>query len=140
MLGGSPAAEFFLLGRLFFGLPLLFFGIYHFMEYDNLTDYAAANGVPMASFNVIASGVMLILGSAGIILGVYPVLAAGMLAVFLVVVTAYMHRFWEENDTEQREHEMVNFLKNITLLGVSVMFIGLAGMDWSYAINAKLFV
>jgi len=140
MLAGEFADEFFLAGRLIFGVPLFLFGVYHFMEHDNLTDYAAAHGVPMASFNVIATAVMLLLGSAGLILGVYPVVAAGMLAVFFLVVTAFMHRFWEEEDPEQREHEMVNFLKNIMLLGTSLIFIALSGTDWSYAINVGFFV
>lgn len=140
MLDGGTAAEFFLFGRILFGLPLFYFGLYHFTEHENLTDYAAAHGVPMASFNVIATGVMLAIGSAGLVLGVYPVVSAGMLAVFFLVVTAFMHRFWEEDDPEQREHEMVNFLKNVTLLGVAIMFIGLAATDWAYAINAGMFI
>jgi uncharacterized membrane protein YphA (DoxX/SURF4 family) len=123
-----------LVGRLLFGGFLAFQGLNHFMNTDEMAGYAGSKGVPAARFGVIASGIMLLLGGLGIILGVYPIIAAGMLAVFLVLVTPVMHDFWAAPEEEQ-QNEMVNFIKNVELLGASLVFLVLGGETWGYALN-----
>ena len=66
-----------LVGRLLFGGFLAFQGLNHFMNTDEMAGYAGSKGVPAARFGVTASGIMLLLGGLGIILGVYPIIAAG---------------------------------------------------------------
>ena len=90
--------------------------------------------MPAARFGVIASGILLLLGGLGIILGVYPIIAAGMLAVFFVLVTPVMHDFWAAPEAEQQD-EMVDFIKNVELLGASLVFLVLGGETWAYALN-----
>ena len=70
-------AVLLLVGRLLFGGFLAFAGLNHFMNADEMSDYAATKGVPAAEFGVIASGSMLVLGGLGLLVGAYPVLAAG---------------------------------------------------------------
>ena len=123
-----------LVGRLLFGGLLAFQGLNHFMNTDEMAGYAGSKGVPAARFGVIASGVMLLLGGLGILLGVYPIIAAGMLAVFFVLVTPVMHDFWAAPEEEQ-QNEMVNFIKNVELLGASLVFLALGGETWGYALN-----
>ena len=123
-----------LVGRLLFGGFLAFQGLNHFMNTDEMAGYAGSNGVPAARFGVIASGIMLLLGGLGIIPGVYPIVAAGMLAVFFVLVTPVMHDFWAAPEEEQ-QNEMVNFIKNVELLGASLVFLVLGGETWGYALN-----
>ena len=123
-----------LVGRLLFGSFLAFQGLNHFMNTDEMAGYAESKGVPAARFGVIASGILLLLGGLGIILGVYPIVAAGMLAVFFVLVTPVMHDFWAAPEEEQ-QNEMVNFIKNVELLGASLVFLVLGGETWGYALN-----
>ena len=123
-----------LVGRLLFGGFLAFQGLNHFMNTDEMAGYAGSKGVPAPRFGVIASGIMLLLGGLGIILGVYPIIAAGMLAVFFVLVTPVMHDFWAAPEEEQ-QNEMVNFIKNVELLGASLVFLVLGGETWGYALN-----
>ena len=123
-----------LVGRLLFGGFLAFQGLNHFMNTDEMAGYAGSKGVPAARFGVIASGILLLLGGLGIILGVYPIIAAGMLAVFFVLVTPVMHDFWAAPEEEQ-QNEMVNFIKNAELLGASLVFLVLGGETWGYALN-----
>ena len=111
-----------LVGRLVFGGFLAFQGLNHFMNTDEMAGYARSKGVPAARFGVIASGMLLLLGGLGIILGVYPSIAAGMLAVFFVLVTPVMHDFWAAPEAEQQT-EMVDFIKNVELLGASLVFL-----------------
>jgi uncharacterized membrane protein YphA (DoxX/SURF4 family) len=123
-----------LVGRLLFGGFLAFQGLNHFMNTDEMAGYAGSKGVPAARFGVIASGILLLLGGLGIILGVYPIVAAGMLAVFFVLVTPVMHDFWAAPEAEQ-QNEMVDFIKNVELLGASLVFLVLGGETWGYALN-----
>ena len=123
-----------LVGRLLFGGLLAFQGLNHFMNTDEMAGYAGSNGVPAPRFGVIASGILLLLGGLGIILGVYPIVAAGMLAGFLVLMTPVMHDFWAAPEEEQ-QNEMVDFIKNVELLGASLVFLVLGGETWGYALN-----
>ena len=44
---------------------------------------------------------------------------------FLVPVSLQMHRFWEVEDEQQRMHEMINFAKNMALVGAALMMMQL---------------
>jgi uncharacterized membrane protein YphA (DoxX/SURF4 family) len=127
-----------LVGRVLFGGFLAFSGINHFMNAEMMTGYAESKGVPAAGFGVITTGVMLVLGGLGIVLGVYPIVAAGMLAVFFLVVTPMMHDFWAVPE-DQRQDEMTDFLKNAELLGASLVFLVIGGEAWAFSLGLKLF-
>ncbi|QCW02227.1 DoxX family protein [Natrinema pallidum] len=131
------SAVVLLVGRLLFGGLLVYQGLNHFAATDTMAGYAEAKGVPAARFGVVASGVMLVLGGVGIVLGVYPVIAAGMLAVFFVLVTPFMHDFWAVPE-EQQQDELIHFMKNVELLGTALLVFVLAGEPWGYALNIGL--
>jgi putative oxidoreductase len=107
----------FLLGRLLFGGYFLFSGINHFKNHKMLTGYAASKNVPIPDKAVTASGVALVLGGASILLGVKPKLGAMALMGFLAGVSPMMHDFWRIEDPEKRMNDMINFTKNLALLG-----------------------
>jgi uncharacterized membrane protein YphA (DoxX/SURF4 family) len=131
------AAILLLVGRVLFGGILTFQGLNHFMNAEEMTGYAEMKGLPAPGFNVIASGVMLVLGGLGILLGVYPALAAGMAATFLVVAAFTMHDFWAVPE-EQQQDEITNFLKNVELAGAALVFLALSGETWAYAVGMTL--
>ncbi|QRY45177.1 DoxX family protein [Mycolicibacterium nivoides] len=62
-------------------------------------------------------GVVQALAGIAVILGIRTTVAAGMLAVFLVVATLTMHRFWAAEDPAERASEQAHFLKNVALIG-----------------------
>lgn len=132
----SGAAELFLLARLLFGLVLGFMGLNHFLDAESMTGYAEAKGAPMPALSVYLTGGMLLLGGLGVAVGAFRVLAAGALAVFFLVATPLMHDFWNADDDGG---EMTHFLKNLTMLGASLAFLAVAGVDWPYALNLGLF-
>lgn len=127
-----------LVGRIAFGGFLAFSGLNHFTNAGQMSQYAEAKGVPLPSFGVVATGVMLIGGGLGIVLGAFPVLAAGALAVFFVGVTPLMHDFWAVPDDQQQD-EMTQFTKNAELFGASLVFLALGDLTWGYALNVGLF-
>ncbi|MFW5911150.1 MAG: DoxX family protein [Halolamina sp.] len=132
----GAAGTIFLLARVVFGLVLAFMGLNHFQNVEGMAGYAGSKGIPAPEFGVVASGVMLLGGGLGIAAGVYPVLAASALATFFLVATPTMHDFWNAEDTQG---EMTHFLKNVALLGGSLTFLALGGVDWPFALNVGLF-
>lgn len=114
----------FLLGRLIFGGYFLYNGINHFRNREMLAQYAASKNVRMADAAVTVSGTALIVGGASLILGVKPKLGAAAIMGFLLGVSPMMHDFWRQQDANQHMAEMVNFTKNMALLGGAMALMG----------------
>jgi len=133
------AGELFLLGRILFGATLAFMGLNHFMDVDTMAGYAEFKGIPAPRFSVIASGLLLVLGGLGVAAGAFPVLAAGALAVFLLVSAVTMHDFWSVDDPEEKQSEMTSFLKNVYGAGAALALLAVGGSAWPYAVGLGLF-
>ncbi|MES3160669.1 MAG: DoxX family protein [Halorubrum sp.] len=133
------AGELFLLGRLLFGGVLAFMGLNHFMDLETMAGYAEFNGLPAPRFSVVASGVLLVLGGIGIVVGAFPVVAAGGLAVFLLVSAVTMHDFWSVDDPEEKQSEMTGFLKNLYGAGAAITLLAVGGAAWPYGLGIGLF-
>ncbi|HEY1939197.1 MAG TPA: DoxX family protein [Candidatus Angelobacter sp.] len=114
----------FLIGRLIFGGFFLYNGINHLKERKSMGQYAGAKNVPLPEATVAATGVMLIAGGTSILLGIKPKLGAAAIAGFLAGVSPVMHNFWNEEDPNKRMNEMINFSKNLALLGSAMALMG----------------
>jgi uncharacterized membrane protein YphA (DoxX/SURF4 family) len=134
----AGAGELFLLGRLLFGGVLAFMGLNHFQNAGQMAPYAEAKGLPAPVASVYGSGGLLLVSGILVILGAYPVIAAGALATFLVVSAVTMHDFWAVPD-DQMQDEMTQFLKNIALAGGALSLLAVAGTSWPYTVGLSLF-
>ncbi len=114
----------FLLGRLIFGGFFLQAGIHHFKQRQMLAKYAAGKNVPMPGIAVTAAGVALTVGGVSILLGVKPKLGTLAIIGFLAGVSPVMHDFWKIEDPQQRQNEMINFTKNMAMLGGALALMG----------------
>jgi uncharacterized membrane protein YphA (DoxX/SURF4 family) len=114
----------FLIGRLVFGGFFLYNGINHLKERKALAEYAQTKNVPLAEAVVAATGVALIAGGTSILLGVKPKLGTAAIAGFLAGVSPVMHDFWRISEPNQRMNEMINFSKNMALLGSALALMG----------------
>jgi putative oxidoreductase len=115
----------FLIGRLVFGGFFLYNGINHFKQRKALSQHADSKHVPMPDAAVTISGALLTLGGASILLGVKPKLGAAAIIGFLAGVSPLMHDFWRVEDPDQRMNDMINFSKNVALLGGALALIGI---------------
>ena len=106
----------FLIGRALFGGFFIMSGVKHFQQQKQMAQFAAAKKVPKPDLAVKATGTMLIVGGASILLGIKPKLGTLAVMGFLAGVSPVMHDFWNE-DAEQRTNDMINFTKNIALAG-----------------------
>jgi uncharacterized membrane protein YphA (DoxX/SURF4 family) len=114
----------FLIGRLVFGGFFLYNGINHLKERKSLGQYAESKNVPLAEAAVAATGIALIAGGTSILLGVKPKLGTAAIAGFLAGVSPVMHNFWNIQDPNVRMNEMINFSKNMALLGSALALMG----------------
>jgi len=73
---------------------------------------------------VTATGALLIAGGASVLLGVKPKLGALAIMGFLAGVSPVMHDFWKSQDAERRQNEMINFMKNLAMLGAALSLLG----------------
>jgi len=132
--GGALSGELFLLGRLLFGGVLAFNGLNHFLDAESMTGYAGAKGVPAPGLMVPFTGGILLFGGLGVAAGILPTLAAGALVVFLAVTTPLMHDFWAVPD-DQKQGEMINFLKNVAMGGAALALLAISTTAWPYALG-----
>ena len=107
----------FLIGRMIFGGFFLYSGINHFKNHKMMAQYTASKNVQAPDAAVLVSGAALALGGTSILLGIKPKLGAATLIGFLAGVSPLIHNFWKVEDPQQRATEMVNFAKNMALLG-----------------------
>jgi uncharacterized membrane protein YphA (DoxX/SURF4 family) len=125
----------FLIGRILFGGYFLYNGINHFRNNKSLAEYARSKNVPMPEAAVAASGALLLLGGASTVLGYKPKVGAAALVAFLSAVSPVMHDFWRAEDPGQHMNDMINFTKNMALLGSALAFMGV-DEPWPAAVSA----
>jgi len=110
----------FLIGRAIFGGYFILGGVNHFKQQKQLAQYAAAKKVPKPDLAVKTTGAMLLVGGTSILLGITPKLGTSAVIGFLAAVSPVMHNFWKQGQPEQRMNEMVNFTKNLALIGAAI--------------------
>ncbi len=115
-----------LVGRIIVGAYYLFNALNHLVfAPGQLTEYAASKGVPAPLLAVIVSGLLLLIGGLSILLGIFPRIGVLALVVFFLPVTFWMHDFWAIEDPQARMIQMVNFLKNLALMGSALIFLAI---------------
>ena len=122
-----------LAGRLLFALIFLLSGPTLFSA--GSAGYAASQGVPLASVLVPVAGVLALVGALSIILGYKTRIGAAMIIVFLVPVTFVFYHFWTVADPGARQNDMIEFLKNMSMLGGAFIF--LVSGAGAYSLDAR---
>ena len=108
----------FLAGRILFAIMFFNSGLVgHIIGRKGTAAYARQSRVPLSELSVVASGVMILVGSVLVALGAWGDLGALLIAAFLVAVTPMMHAFWRESEPMTKQLQQINFLKNVSLLG-----------------------
>lgn len=115
----------FLIGRIIFGGYWLMGSFNHFKNLDYMAQYATSKGTPAAKAAVVGTGILLLLGGSSMLLGTYPSVGIALLIVFLLGVSVKIHNFWQVNDPQMKQLEMINFMKNMALIGALLMFLNL---------------
>ena len=129
----------FLLGRILLVLVFVGSGIGHLTQ-DGMVGYAQYKKIPSPQLAVRLSGVLLLLGAAGVILGIWGDLAALLSALLLLIMSITMHNFWTIEDPQARQVDQIMFMKNLAMIGgLLVVAWSMAGADVPFAITAGVF-
>jgi putative oxidoreductase len=115
----------FLVGRVIAGCFFLMNGFNHFAQLNMMTGYAKSKGIPTPALAVGGSGVLLFLGGLSLLLGYHPTIGTALLAIFLLAASFGIHNFWTVQDQQAKQGEMINFLKNMAILGLLLMSLGI---------------
>ena len=67
-----------------------------------MTGYVASMKVPAPALAVYGSGILLVLGGLGVLLGQYVQISLVLIVIFLVPVTLIMHPFWTRTDPQAK--------------------------------------
>lgn len=122
----EPSAEtswVFRFGRALFGGILAFNALDNLWNLDERIAYAEAKNTPLPEYAVPATSGGLLLGGIGVALWRRPSAAAALIAGFLVSVTPVMHDFWNLDDPEEKQQQLIHFLKNTALFGAALAFL-----------------
>lgn len=130
--GSVPMKALFIIGRLIFGGFFIYSGIHHFRDKAALGQYASSKNLPQPELAVMASGAAILAGGTSVILGLGPRFGALAITLFLASVSPLMHDFWNSSDPAARQSEMINFSKNMALLGAALALAGVE--EWPVSI------
>lgn len=116
----------FWIGRILFSMIFIFSGLGHLMNSGGMSEYAASKGVPAPRAMVLLTGLVIILGGLSILLWTYVEVGAWLLVLFLLAAALKVHDFWAIDDPMQKQTEMAQFMKNLSLAGAAIAFYALA--------------
>lgn len=123
-----------LLGRLLMGSYFILPGLQKITNYQTMTDYMLAHSVPATAFLLPLTIVIQIVAGIAIIVGFKGKFAAFILAGLTLVISIYMHDFWNMAEGLARNHETQNFFKNIGIMA-GLLLISSLGTGWLSADN-----
>lgn len=114
----------FWIGRILFALIFIMSGLNHFTNAGTV-QYAASKGVPAPKLMVWLTGTAITLGGLSILFWAYVEVGAWLIALFLLTAAVKIHDFWAHEDPMQRQAEMAQFMKNVSMAGAAIVFYAL---------------
>ena len=118
-----------LLGRLAMGALFLVAGIRKIMFFAGTVGYMTKNGVPFSDVLAVLTIALELIGGLMLVFGWKTRLIAGVLAIFIIVITPIFHGFWSF-EPAQYNNQLNHFLKNLAILG-GLLYIAAAGAGGS---------
>jgi len=104
------------LGRLLLSVIFILSGVQKLMHFSQVASMMAGKGIPLASVALALSITIEIGGGLLLITGYKVRYVAIVMALWMVPVTLTFHNFWAYQG-DAREMQMVNFLKNLAIIG-----------------------
>jgi putative oxidoreductase len=104
------------LGRLLLSVIFILSGVQKLMHFSQTASMMAGKGIPLATVALALSIAVEVGGGLLLIIGYKVRYVAMVMALFLVPVTLTFHNFWAFQGAA-REMQMVNFLKNLAIMG-----------------------
>jgi putative oxidoreductase len=103
-------------GRFLIALIFLLSGLAKIGDFAQTAGFMASKGLPMVQVLLVLSIVIEIGAALTLIVGWRARLGAAALFLWMIPVTLVFHNFWAA-PADQQQIEMVNFLKNLSIMG-----------------------
>jgi len=104
-------------------------------KFSGVVKYMEGAGIPAPQVMLVGAIVFLIVGSLSVILGYQARIGAGLLLVFLILATYYFHAFWNITDAQEKQTQMIAFMKNLSMMGAMLMI--MAGGAGAMSLDRK---
>jgi putative oxidoreductase len=105
-----------LLGRFLLGAYFIVPGVQKITQYEFMTQYMSKHSVPFINELLPITIVLQILLGLVVIFGFKTKLSAFLLAGMTLVISLYMHNFWNLPEGSDVMHETQNFFKNMGIM------------------------
>ena len=109
-----------MIGRIIFSMMFVGSGIGHLMDSEGTAQYVESKGLGNAKLLAQGSGVALLAGGLGLLLGIWTDLAFAGIGILVLIMAFVMHPFWGL-EGEVQQMEMSGFMKNLTIAGACLM-------------------
>lgn len=109
------------IARILFSQIFIISGFTHFTS--GSVSFAESMNIPMPDILVPISGLMAIIGGGSILMGIHTRFGAALILFFLIPVTVMMHPFWTYTNPAEAQIQVIQFLKNIALMGGAILLI-----------------
>ncbi len=103
-------------GRVLLGLYFIVPGITKITGWSAMSAYMAQHGVPLIPVLLALTVVLQIGGGACLAIGYRTGLMAFLLAGLTLVISLFMHDFWNVYEGVDQGHETQNFIKNLAIM------------------------
>ena len=117
-----------LIGRIMFSFIFIRSGINHIVKAKDMTGYAKMKKLPLPALLVPLSGLVVLVGAASIILGLWIDLGALLIAGFCILSGVIFHNFWAA-DATSKQMEKISFLKNISIAGGALIIVAIVNKN-----------
>jgi len=122
-----------LIGRIIVGSYFLFPGaIAKILNYDFMYNYMIDHEVPFTHAALILTIIIQFSCSIGVIIGWHSKISAFILALLTILISYYMHDFWDMVSGIQKEHELQNFVKNMGIMAGLLILSGSSPGKYSF--------
>lgn len=105
-----------LTGRALLGLYFIVPGLTKVTGFAAMSEYMAAHGVPFIPVLLVITIILQIGGGACLAAGYRAHIMAFLLAGLTLLISLFMHDFWNMEEGMARGHEMQNFIKNMAIM------------------------
>jgi putative oxidoreductase len=92
-------------------------------HFNDVAQLMASKGIPAPKLMLAGAIVFLLAGSLSVITGYRARIGASLLLVFLMLATYYFHNFWAIADPQAQQEQMIQFMKNLSMMGAMIFII-----------------
>jgi putative oxidoreductase len=110
-------------GRILLALIFIASAFGKFADWQMPLKMMTDKGVPKPEVLLPIAVAFELAGGLSVAAGFYARVGGLMLLAFLIPVSYFMHDFWNYEDAAQRMEQMINFMKNVSIMGGALLVI-----------------